>query len=228
MILTNIKSFFIPLIGAIVLTAVIIGGAMYWWMITRESALNIEIDNLESQIQANQTTINNGKMTIKIPLINFGGGLKIGSDISYEEAIEKYPYESGKFIGCGDEIIYVLREIEVTSQPLNAAYKELFSIGHTLGESGLINSIADQAEERTITTETRSTTFKALRFIRAEILDGVAMVYLEGDLLSNECNDPRVQSQIEFTAKQFLNITDVKTYLNGKEFDWKAWMNQKG
>lgn len=56
----------------------------------------------------------------------------------------------------------------------------------------------------------------------------IARIYLEGDLVSNECNDPRVEAQIIFTAKQFPNITEVKTYLNGKEFKWGGWMDQRG
>jgi hypothetical protein len=44
------KSGIWPVIIAIAITAVIVGGAMYWWMISREAELNSEISGLQNQV----------------------------------------------------------------------------------------------------------------------------------------------------------------------------------
>ena len=155
------------------------------------------------------------KTIINIPFIDIGGT----TGLDYKEQI-----------GCGDRVVYVPKEIGGTTQPLNATYKELFATGPIkyFGGKELANPIADQAKERIITYANKpADIFKPLRFVKAEIQVDEALVYLEGDLLSNECNDSRVQAQIIFTATQFSNINKVKTYLNGKEFDWSIWASQQ-
>lgn len=207
----------------IILVVILVGTVIYFALVKKLPSQNqsISTNNLFSQ-QISSTTNNsstttpfNKKSVIKIPLI----------DDSPTNLNDK------DLIGCGDKIVYISEEVEATTQPLNAAYKKLFTIGPTVNFEGkeLINPIADQARERIITYENRfADALKPLRFIKAEIQDSIAKVYLKGDLVSNECNDPRVEAQIIFTAKQFPNIIEVKTYLNDKEFNWKAWMNQKG
>ncbi|MBU1039025.1 GerMN domain-containing protein [Patescibacteria group bacterium] len=186
--------------------------------------------NVTDQTTSTDTPISK-KSVIQVPFIDMGGSVGFGDKVGYDQNAMKKAYETGELIGCGDKVVYVSKEVTATTQPLAAAYKELFATGATVRFAGkeLANPIADQAKERTITYENRpADVFKPLRFIKAEIRGNVAMVYLEGDLVSNECNDPRVEAQIIFTAKQFTNISEVKTYLNGKEFNWRAWMDQRG
>lgn len=187
--------------------------------------------------------MNKGFLTILgiiIGLLVIGGGYYIVSNnISInispkkDNMIIKVPFidesgnsESGIKIGCGDKLIYVDKEINTTDNPISVAYQILFESNENQGE--LTNPIAGQTEERTITSIRGVDVFAPLKFIRAEIVGNTAMVYLEGDLLSNECNDPRIASQIIYTATQFDGVEEVKTFLNGSEFDWNQFGNEKG
>jgi spore germination protein GerM len=104
--------------------------------------------------------------------------------------------------GC-DTVVMVDRTIPATSAPLTAALKQLFS-EKELWINGLYNFIS----------KTRDT----LLFDRATVENGVAKIYLTGDLggLSGVCDDPRAAAQIEETALQFPTVQKVELYLNGE------------
>lgn len=108
---------------------------------------------------------------------------------------------NGKPRGC-DKIIMVDYSIPTTTQPLTAAMQKLFSLG-TTSVGTWYNFI-----ERTADT---------LKFDRATVENGVAKIYLTGQLsdLAGVCDDPRAASQIEETALQFSTVQSVQLYLNG-------------
>ena len=104
--------------------------------------------------------------------------------------------------GC-DTVVLVDRTVPATSAPLTAALKQLFSEKETM-INGLYNFMA----------KTRDTLF----FDRATVENGVAKIYLTGDLggLSGVCDDPRAAAQIEETALQVATVKKVELYLNGE------------
>jgi len=121
-------------------------------------------------------------------------------------ALLDYSGESdGKERGC-DKVVFVERNVPQTEAPLNAALDELFSFTDTTVE-GWNNFIA----------KTRDT----LSFQRATIENGVASIYLTGELsgLAGVCDNPRAKIQIEETALQFPTVDKVNIYLNGKITD---------
>ncbi len=109
--------------------------------------------------------------------------------------------KSGKKIGCNDSIVAVDRAIPETQAPLTASLNELFSIHtETYGESGLYNALANAN----------------LKIDSAAVINGKATINLSGTLgLGGECDDPRVQAQIEQVALQFSTVKQVSVFLNG-------------
>ncbi len=107
--------------------------------------------------------------------------------------------------GC-DMVAMVTRDIEETETPLTVAMNELFSIDREEVQ-GFRNFMA-----RTNDT---------LSFNRAEVNNGTANIYLEGELsgLAGACDNPRARIQIEETALQFATVEDVQIYLNGEATD---------
>lgn|SRR3989344_2762166 len=112
---------------------------------------------------------------------------------------------TSKSRGC-DAVVLVERTVPQTTQPLNAAYRELFrrqeQWPYGPGQAG--NFISSRTQ---------------LNFERASIEGGVARVYLTGAIgsLGGVCDEPRLQAQIEETAFQFPNIKSVEIFLNTKK-----------
>jgi len=127
--------------------------------------------------------------------------------------------KSGKLIGCGDSVIAVdgqpgdqLNAQSGTAEKMQAAYRELLSIKtKNYGQSGLQNFLADS-----------SLTLDSLT-----VKDGQATVALKGTLaLAGECDNPRVESQLQETAMQFPDISQAAISINGKAL--KDLMSLKG
>ncbi|HRW05469.1 MAG TPA: LysM peptidoglycan-binding domain-containing protein [Caldilineaceae bacterium] len=110
--------------------------------------------------------------------------------------------QSGMEIGCGDSTVPVEVEIEPTVAPLTAALGVLFGIdGRYYGQSGLYNALY------------RSN----LQVDRIDIADGVASLYLTGDLqVGGVCDEPRIRAQLEETALQYYTVDEVRIYINGE------------
>ena len=119
---------------------------------------------------------------------------------------------SGKKIGCNDSIVAVDRPIPATQAPLTASLNELFSIhDKNYGQSGLYNALANAN----------------LKVDSAAVVNGKATINISGTLnLGGECDDPRVQAQIEEVALQFSTVKQVSVFLNGIPLE-KA-LSQKG
>ncbi len=110
--------------------------------------------------------------------------------------------QGGSMIGCDDSVIPVQVQIEPTQAVLKAALEKLLSIkDQYYGQSGLYDALYQsdlQVESATIT-------------------NGKANVHLTGTMqLAGECDNPRVQAQLENTVLQFPTVTSADIFINGK------------
>ncbi len=107
---------------------------------------------------------------------------------------------NGATRGC-DRIVMVNRSIPSTTTPLTAALNILFALS-TTSVDGWFNFI--------------SRTGATLHFDHVSIVSGTATIYLTGSLsgLAGICDDLRAEIQIEETAKQFPNVSNVQLFLN--------------
>jgi hypothetical protein len=110
--------------------------------------------------------------------------------------------QAGPGIGCGDSMIAIDREIAPTNTPLTAAISELLSIKEpTYAGTGLQNALyASNLKVDGVSIEP----------------GGAAIIYLSGTVsLAGECEAPRFEAQIVYTAKQFESVSAVAVYING-------------
>jgi hypothetical protein len=113
--------------------------------------------------------------------------------------------QSGNLIGCGDSAIPVQVAIPATEGVLRAALQALFSVkDQYYGQSGLYNALyQSDIQVGTVTIES-----------------GTAIINLTGTLgLGGECDNPRVEAQIEQTAFQFPTVKRVLVFLNGRALE---------
>jgi len=110
--------------------------------------------------------------------------------------------QAGIPVGCGDSAVSVQVEVPPTQQVLKAALVALLSIKDQFyGESGLYNALYQSD----------------LQVDSVRIDSGKASVYLSGTLLlGGECDNPRIQAQLEQTVLQFSTVTEADIYINGK------------
>lgn len=104
-------------------------------------------------------------------------------------------------VGCGDQVVAVRRSITPTTAPLTAALNQLLSLhSQYYGQSGLYNALYQS--NLYVSSITRSGT--------------VWKIYLKGTLrLGGVCDIPRVEAQLQRTARQFSTVTQVYYYVNG-------------
>jgi hypothetical protein len=110
--------------------------------------------------------------------------------------------KSGDPVGCGDSAVPVKVEILQTKAVLKASLDKLLGLkDQYYGQSGLYNAL-----------------YQSDLKVEKLSLDGdAATVYLTGTLqLGGECDNPRVQAQLEQTVRQFPNITSVEIFINHK------------
>lgn len=119
--------------------------------------------------------------------------------------------ETGPWIGCGDGVVGVERQIEPTREPLKAAYQELLSIHEQhYGESGLYNALY----QCNLTVDS------------VTLVGGKATVRLSGQTaLGGVCDNPRVEAQLTQTALQFATVHEVEVFVNGKTM--AEWLSLK-
>ncbi len=108
---------------------------------------------------------------------------------------------SGPKIGCNDSLVAVDRPIQPTNAPLTAAIKELLSIHQRdYGQSGLMTALYQST----------------LQVQSIAIVNGLATIRLTGRIQSGgECDDPRIISQLDYTARQFSTVRSTAIYVNG-------------
>lgn len=106
----------------------------------------------------------------------------------------------GRPVGCDDSLVPVTRKVEPTGTPLKAAVGELLALPREY-EGGLRNFWAGEG----------------LRVERAVIIGGEAIIRIAGTLpVAGVCDQPRIEEQINATARQFPGVTSVRVFLNGQ------------
>ena len=107
---------------------------------------------------------------------------------------------SGKLVGCGDSAVAANVEMPYTTGVLRAALTKLLSIkDQNYGQSGLYNVLYQSS----------------LKISSLALKNGVATIKLTGKLiLGGECDNPRVQAELEQTALQFSTVKTVSIYVN--------------
>lgn len=110
--------------------------------------------------------------------------------------------KTGKKIGCGDSLVAVTHTIKKTTAPLTAAIRELLSIPqHLAGSPNLENFWKGDK----------------LSLKSVSVRNGTATIHISGEIfVAGICDEPRIQSQIEETARQFSNVKRVNVFI-GKE-----------
>ncbi len=106
-------------------------------------------------------------------------------------------------VGCGDSVVAANVEIPYTTGVLRAAMNKLLSIkDQNYGELGLYNALYQSS----------------LKISSLSLKDEVATIHLTGKMtLGGECDNPRVQAQLEETALQFSTVKKVVIYINNVE-----------
>jgi hypothetical protein len=110
--------------------------------------------------------------------------------------------KTGKKFGCGDSLVAVPATIKKTAAPLTAAIRELLlTPQHPEGTPNLENFWKG----------------RNLKVTSVAIVNHTATIHLSGEVfVAGVCDEPRIQSQIEETARQFPNVRKVKVFL-GKQ-----------
>lgn len=107
--------------------------------------------------------------------------------------------KSGKKIGCGDSLVATTRSIQPTTAPLTAAINELLATPQNpAGHPPLQNFWKG----------------RNLRVVSVSILNNTATIRLAGEVfVAGICDIPRIEAQIEETAKQFPSVKQVRVFI---------------
>jgi spore germination protein GerM len=112
--------------------------------------------------------------------------------------------KTGKKIGCGDSLVAVTRTIKKTAAPLTAAIRELLQ---TPQHSGVDGSPKLENFWKGRNLKVRS----------VSIVNRTATIRLSGSVsVAGVCDEPRIESQIDATARQFPTVKRVKVFI-GKQ-----------
>lgn len=113
--------------------------------------------------------------------------------------------KAGELIGCEDSLVPMITESVTTTNRLKEAMTRL-----------LANKM-----QKVDDTELYNALYQAdLTLESATVEDGVAKVVLTGTLnLRGVCDNPRVEAQLEETAKTAADVNKVEVTLNGKTLD---------
>jgi len=110
--------------------------------------------------------------------------------------------KTGRKIGCEDSLIAVPRTIKKTAAPLTAAIRELLQTPqHPEGSPNLENFWKG----------------RNLKVRSVSMVNGTATIRLSGELsLAGVCDEPRIESQIDATARQFPTVKRVKVFIGNE------------
>ena len=111
--------------------------------------------------------------------------------------------KTGKKIGCGDSLIAVTRTINKTAAPLTAAIRELLQTPqHPDGSSPNLENFWKG---------------RNLKVRSVAIVNGTATIRLSGELsVAGVCDEPRIESQIDATARQFPTVKRLKVFIGNQ------------
>ena len=110
--------------------------------------------------------------------------------------------KTGRKIGCEDSLVAVTRTIKKTAAPLAAAIRELLQTPqHPEGSPNLENFWKG----------------RNLKVRSVSMVNGTATIRLSGELsLAGVCDEPRIESQIDATARQFSTVKRVKVFIGNE------------
>jgi hypothetical protein len=112
--------------------------------------------------------------------------------------------KTGKKIGCGDSLIAVTRTIKKTAAPLTAAIRELLQTPQHPGFDGGPN-LENFWKGRN------------LKVSSVSLVNRTATIRLSGALsVAGVCDEPRIESQMDATARQFPTVKRVKVFIGNK------------
>ena len=107
--------------------------------------------------------------------------------------------KTGKKIGCDDSLVPVTRTIKTARAPLQASIEELLALPREYDEN-LKNYWFG----------------KGLKVKDVSLRGGLATIRITGQLfVAGVCDEPRIESQINETARQFPAVRRVKVFVNG-------------
>lgn len=114
---------------------------------------------------------------------------------------------SGPMIGCGDSIVATTTGLVIYTDRVEAAISSLLDTKDAhLGQSGLVNSLADSN----------------LSYVSSSVSNGTVTVELTGELRSGGiCDNPRIIAQLEYTAMMAADVPQAKILVNGKEIAFR-------
>ncbi len=158
---------------------------------------------------------------IMVPVIDGDASMGLGEEIGYDTEAMRKAKERGDYIGCGDKISYIEKEIEPTSRPLKAIYLELFKGDEIVEGTDCQNPLSYHIKERSIETEKETYIVKPLEFNRVALEENKAKVYLSGEYATvGTCEPPRTEAVLKFASLQYPWIDDAIIYLNGEEMEF--------
>ncbi|QXQ12262.1 GerMN domain-containing protein [Paeniglutamicibacter sp. Y32M11] len=110
-------------------------------------------------------------------------------------------------IGCGDSIVATTTGLVIYTDRVEAAISSLLDTKDAhLGQSGLVNSLADSN----------------LSYVSSSVSSGTVTVELTGELRSGGiCDNPRIIAQLEYTAMMAADVPQAKILVNGKEIAFR-------
>lgn len=105
----------------------------------------------------------------------------------------------GQKIGCDDSLVPVTRKIKATTSPLKAALVELLSIPPETGDHPKLQNFWKGSN---------------LKVRSVSISKSTATIHISGEVfVAGVCDEPRIESQIEETARQFPNVKKVRVFI---------------
>jgi hypothetical protein len=112
--------------------------------------------------------------------------------------------KTGKKIGCGDSLIAVSRTINKTAAPLTAAIRGLLQTPQHPGVDG--NPKLENFWKG-----------RNLKVRSVFIVNHTATIRLSGEpSVAGVCDEPRIESQIDATARQFPTVKRVKVFIGNQ------------
>ncbi len=110
--------------------------------------------------------------------------------------------KAGKKIGCDDSLVPVNRSIQRTTAPLSAALTQLLATPQHPAENPKLENFWKGRD---------------LKVSSVAIRNGTAVINISGEVfVAGICDIPRIESQIEATAKQFPTVKRVRVFIGGQ------------
>lgn len=107
--------------------------------------------------------------------------------------------KTGKKIGCEDSLVPVTRTIRKTAAPLTAALAQLLATPQHPAVNPKLENFWKGRD---------------LKIKSVSIRNNTATIYISGEVfVAGVCDIPRIESQIEETARQFPNVKRVKVFI---------------